>query len=371
MLDAVIAGGGASGLSLACGLVAAGWGDREVVVVDDGSHHIDRRSWAWWSAGAAPEGPEAVSSWSRLHVHADGRDLPVRLGEYRYRLVRGTDLRRQAERTLAGAPRFRQQRGHVSAVRDAGDVAEVVVDGRPVTARWAFDSVSPRPADAAVWLSFHGLEVRTRRDAFDPATPTLMDFRTPQDGDVRFVYVLPHSARRALVELTRFGSRGRVDGVEALDRYLRETRSTGPYEVVGEEMGELPLSLGDARRRDGRVVPIGNRGGMLKASTGYAFGRIQRDSRALASSLVRHGHPHDVAPARPRHRFLDAVLLEVLSRDPAAIEPAFARLFERNDGDTVLRFLDEDTSRAQELRLVSTLPREPFVRAAARLRHRP
>jgi lycopene beta-cyclase len=57
-----------------------------------------------------------------------------------------------------------------------------------------------------------------------------------------------------------------------------------------------------------------------------------------------------------------------VARDPAAVEPAFARLFSRNRGDVVLRFLDEATSRAQEARLVATLPRASFLRAAARLR---
>ncbi len=113
------------------------------------------------------------------------------------------------------------------------------------------------------------------------------------------------------------------------------------------------------------MVPIGNRGGLLKASTGYAYARIQRDSAAIARSLVRDGHPFDRPKTRARHRFLDATLLELIRTDPRAVEVAFAELFSRNPADLVLRFLDEDTTVTEEVRLLRTLPPRPFLRAAA------
>src|SRR5439155_22842533 len=125
----------------------------------------------------------------------------------------------------------------------------------------------------------------------------------------------------------------------ALASYLRGT----DYEIVRTESAVLPLCAGSASRGVGRVLAIGARGGLVKASTGYAYQRIQRDSAAIAASLARHGHPFDTPPAVRRHRLLDAVLLDVLDRDPAELERAFARLFRRNPAERVLRFLDEDT----------------------------
>ena len=276
----------------------------------------------------------------------------------------------RADAAVSRAPGFAVRRGSVEAVRDTGDGADVVVDGSAVRARWAFDSRPPEAGSSVdVWLSFHGWQVRTVTETFDPSVPTLMDFRTPQRGEVRFVYVLPTGPREALVELTRFGAPGPLGGSADLEGYVDTVLRPGPYEVVGEESGVLPLAAPPPRPRSGHVLPIGNRGGMLKASTGYAYARIQRDSAAVATSLVRHGHPFDLPVASVRHRFLDAVLLEVVARDPGAVEPAFARLFSRNAGDVVLRFLDEATSPVQEARLVATLPRAPFLRAAARVRH--
>jgi lycopene beta-cyclase len=274
----------------------------------------------------------------------------------------------------ADAPAVSFVDGHVEAVLDPpGEVAEVVVDGRTVRATWVFDSVTrTAPSTVDGWLAFTGDEVRTDEPRFDPTTPVLMDFRTPPGTGVRFVYVLPTDEHRALVELTEFVPRhatppSEAERRDALGAYLREMVGGRP-EVLRTESAVLPLSAYPGPRRHGRVLDIGVHGGLVKASTGYAYQRIQRDSRSIARSLVEHGHPFDVPPPRPRHRLLDALLLDVLDHDPAQLELAFARLFGRHPAERVLRFLDEDTAPGDELRLIATLPPMPYLRALTRRR---
>jgi lycopene beta-cyclase len=365
--DAVIAGGGASGLSLACHLAAGGWRDRSVLVVDDGSRGLDERAWAYWSVAPGLLGAAVDRTFDRVRVRAAERSVEVQLRRYRYRVVPGRGLRRAAGGLLAAAPAFRLVRGHVDAVEDRGDAAVVRVDGRAVEARWAFDSVTPSAAaGVAAWLTFTGWEVETPSAAFDAEVPTLMDFATPQGGELRFVYVLPSGPRRALVEHTRFGAGASVDGEAALRDYLATLVPAGGYRVLRRECGRLPLRPPPRRPASGRVLPIGVPGGMLKASTGYAYGRIQRDSAAVARSLARYGHPFALPAGHRRHAYLDAVLLDVLAAEPDRLQRAFLQLFARNPGDRVLRFLDEDTSIAEEALLVATLPPAPFLRAIGR-----
>jgi Lycopene cyclase protein/Squalene/phytoene synthase len=133
--------------------------------------------------------------------------------------------------------------------------------------------------------------------------------------------------------------------------------------ALREESAVLPPRARPMRRRHGRVLDIGARGGLIKASTGYGYPRIQRDSAAIAASLRRYGHPFALPRPRRRHRLLDAVLLDVLDRDPGQIEQAFARLFTANPAERVLRFLDEQTGILDELWLVASLPAAPYLRA--------
>lgn len=368
--DAVIAGGGLSGLSLAAQLAAGPWRDRSVLVVDDASRQPSAVAWAGWSARPGLLDAAVSGTYHRVRVHAGGSSRLVPLGRYRYQLVHRRDLDRVVLDRLRGCPGFAVLDGRVERVGDADGGAEVVVDGQVVRASWAFDSVSalPTAGEPDARLAFTGWRVRCERPAFEPATPTLFDFRTPQAGGARFVYVLPHDRHRALVELTEFvprraGPPRPAERAEALGGYLDEVVRAGGYEITGTESAVLPLHVRAPARRVGHVLAIGARGGLIKASTGYAYQRIQRDSAAIAASLARHGHPFALPRPRRRYRLLDAVLLEVLDRDPAQLERAFARLFLANPAERVLRFLDEETRLRDELRLVASLPPGPYVRA--------
>jgi lycopene beta-cyclase len=368
--DAIIAGGGLSGLSLAAHLATEGWCDRSVLIVDDPALTPAAVGWCFWSAAPGPLDPAVSRSFARAIVRADGRTIVLGLGSYRYRVVRRADLRRVVTRLVGDCPGFRMVSGHVDAVRDGNGPAEVVVDGETFTARWAFDSVTTRPLGSTMdaRLAFTGYEVRADAPVFDDETPVLMDFRTIRGDGARFVYVLPQDRHRALVELTEFVPRHAEPPSQALRReilatYLDDVVGCRGYEVLRTESAVMALHTHPAPRRYGHVLAIGARGGLLKASTGYAYQRIEHDSAAIARSLVHNGHPFDIPAGRPRHRLLDAVLLDVLDRDPAQLERAFARLFSRNPAERVLRFLDEETSVADELRLIATLPPWPYLRA--------
>ena len=114
-----------------------------------------------------------------------------------------------------------------------------------------------------------------------------------------------------------------------------------------------------------RVLAIGARGGLVKASTGYAYQRIQRDSAAIAVSLVRRGHPF--ASGRPIAG--TAFSTRCCSRCWIGTRRDWSRCSPGSSSaisvDRVLRFLDEDTTVREELRLIASLPPAPFVRASA------
>ena len=53
---------------------------------------------------------------------------------------------------------------------------------------------------------FIGWFVETEEDVFDELTPKFMDFTVEQRGNTRFMYVLPFSKNKALVEYTLFSA---------------------------------------------------------------------------------------------------------------------------------------------------------------------
>ncbi|WP_062387632.1 lycopene cyclase family protein [Demequina iriomotensis] len=369
--DALIVGGGAAGLSLVCHLAAARW-DGRLTLVDDGARPPATRAWAWWSRGDGLTDPRAAAALPRALVAGPGWERRMSLAPYAYRLIEGAALEAAAQAAIAGRPTWRRVRGRVVAVTadDAGARVAVESPGGPVElrARRVLDSVgvgattAPREAWA---LDFLGVRLRSPAPVFDPSTVTLMDFRTDQEDGVAFMYVLPRSPYEALVERTVFASPGSIHAHEpALERYVRAVVGGAGAVTLGREHGRIPLLTAPPARPAGAVVPIGAHAGLVRASTGYGFARIQRHSAALAGVLATGGDPARAAPPHRWHRALDAALLRLVREDPDGARDVLGAMLRRNPPGRVLAFLDEDASALAQLRLFASLPE--FARAGLR-----
>lgn len=366
--DFIIAGGGLAGLSLACHLAHSPLRGRRVLVVEREGRTRADRTWCYWSRAPGLFDRVATRTWRQLRVSAPGYDAVVELGSYAYHMLRGLDFYEFAQHTLARTPHMTWLRGEVQAIESSATGARVTVDGRDFHGRWVFDSRPPAPAAAPLHMRFRGWEVAAPGPAFDPGVATFLDFRTAHREDVRFFYVLPLDARRALVEYTAFtrARLGRAEAEAALREYLARAWGVRDYDVTREEAGSLPLlAEAPARQLGPRVMAIGVRGGRLKPTTGFAFERIQADSAAIVRSLLANGRPWD-GPATPaRFGYYDRLMLGVMAGHGAEIAAIFGALFRRNPAERVLAFLDEQTAPLQEAALIATLPPRRFLEQVA------
>jgi lycopene beta-cyclase len=287
-------------------------------------------------------------------------------------MVRSVDFYRLIRWELTDQPGVDFKLGTVERVVDHPDRAEVLVNEITYEGDWVFDSryrpTEYRPQSRAYHYliqHFLGWEIEAEAPCFDPETPYLFDFRTPQRGAMCFLYVLPISRTRGLVEYTLF-SRDLLplDAYKsALQRYLEEVLGVTRYHIMEEERGIIPMTDHPVRRRVGdRVMDIGTRGGRVKPSSGYAFSRIQRDAEAIVASLVRYEHPFDVPDTPGRYRLFDATMLQVLERHGERGAEVFLDLFEKNPIARIFRFLDETSGLQEDLRLMATVPRWLFIR---------
>ncbi len=94
-----------------------------------------------------------------------------------------------------------------------------------------------------LWQHFKGWAIETEQPAFDPDLPTMFDFRTPQDGAMRFMYILPSSKHKALVEYTLFSPTLLKDDAydRALKQYINNILGLSVYKVI--EMAEIFTTL--------------------------------------------------------------------------------------------------------------------------------
>ncbi|MBP1464321.1 lycopene cyclase [Candidatus Chloroploca sp. M-50] len=372
--DSIIAGGGASGLSLAYHLGKAGLHNHRILLVDREVKVRNDRTWCFWEVGDGAFEPVVFRSWEHLWFHSETHSQRLAIGPYRYKMIQGLDFYQFLEQWLQTQPQITRLHGSVDRIEDQPDGVTVWVDGQAYHGNWAFNSVmrpQPQLPGYTYWLQhFKGWVIRTPAPAFEPAAPTFMDFRVPQEHDVRFVYVLPFDPYTALVEFTYFSPTlvPQEEYDRQLKHYISERLGLTSYAIEHCEFGVIPMS--DAplvRRPSPHVLNIGTAGGQTKASTGYTFQRIQRQSARIAASMALTGQPFYRERAWNRHAAMDSVLLKVLDTGRERGADFFSQLFSRNDPCHVLRFLDEETMLLEDVILMGTVNVPAFLATAIEL----
>ncbi len=372
----VILGAGCSGLSLAWNLVEMGVTD-PILLVDRRVRFANDRTWCFWDVEPTPFSDLATHSWKRWRIH-DGDDEVVRgATDLPYLRLRAIDVYRRILDRLADAPNVTVALGRpILSVREGRRGVTVATPDREYLAGRVFDSsrlaMKPPSAQRGVCLLQHfvGQTIRANRPVFDPSCPTLMDFRTDQGDGPHFVYVLPLSRTEGLVENTYLYpfEPGTPRHRREIADYLRVRHGLGrdDYTVTEEESGAIPMAVGtDPSREGSRISPIGLAGGAARPSSGYAFLRIQRQAKRFASAIAA-GEDMPIGPlASRKYDLLDSIFLKVLADRPALVPGIFGRMFAGSDPSSVVRFLSETSSLADDLKIVASLPKWPFLAAAA------
>lgn len=375
--DFILAGGGAAGLSLALRLTQA-FPDRKILILDREPKRVNDRTWCFWSVDPSPYPTATFRSWDRLAFFGNNFTKTYFLSPYRYHLIRGIDFYRYAYDRLSRLPDVQFEYGEIGKIEGDKKQASVSLNGISFQGNWVFSSLYDPPKITQQPQRYHylkqhfrGWEIETDTPSFDPQLPTLFDFRTPQNGQMRFMYILPFSEREAMVEYTLFSPQLLTDEEydAALQNYITGTLKINGYRIKDAENGVIPMSDQPLPRKLGeRVLAIGTLGGRVKPSSGYAFLRIQKDSEAIVRSLIQYGNPFNLPESPARYRLFDSIMLQVMLRHGGEMHHIFTQLFRNNPIQRIFEFLDESQSFLQDIKILASLPPWPFIKALFRLK---
>ena len=214
---------------------------------------------------------------------------------------------------------------------------------------------------------FKGWMIETEADVFDVNTAGFMDFRVEQNKGTTFVYVLPVSPKNALIEYTLFNEKllASSDYDDALKKYISQFLHINSYTIIEEEYGLIPMSNYSFKQQEGRVINLGTAGGQTKASSGFTFKFIQKQTKNITQQLAQNRLLHLSSSFNKRKFDLyDAVLLNVLHNNKMGGDEIFAQIFKKNPPQRVLSFLDNETNLWEDLKILSGVPTHIFMPAA-------
>ncbi|MFD1870791.1 lycopene cyclase family protein [Hymenobacter bucti] len=373
--DYLLVGGGAAGLSLAYHLAQEpSLAGKRVLLIEPATKDQNDRTWSYWTDAPGLFDEVAAHEWHKIAFRSPGFERTFDLKKYSYRTLRGLDFYQFVHRALGARPaQFTLVRAEVADLANtAAGVQARTTTGQVFTAHYAFDSrppaIEPQPGTYRYLLQhFVGWEIETHHDVFDPEVVEFMDFRGAQHHEARFMYVLPFSPRRALVEYTLFSPTplAKAEYETHIIDYLRNTLglAADQYRTVAEEVGAIPMTDHPLPSRVGaHIINLGTRAGRAKPSTGYAFQRIQAQSVRVVRALATTGRlPTDPTGEQWQFRLFDTLLLDIMQRQGERTRDIFTQLFQRNPVERIFRFLDEKTSWADNLRIMNSVSAGPFL----------
>ena len=346
---------------------------KSILLIDTDDKKANDRTWSFWETHNGEFDKIASRKWdAATFAGVDGVKM-LDLSPYRYKTIRGKDFYEFVFKRIGDSDNIEIFNGHVTDFYEAGNHCVVKTTTNAFTCNKVLNSIY-NPEWAASQLRYPVLQqhfigwfVKTNELVFNPNQVTFMDFSVPQNGNTRFMYVLPFSETEALVEYTLF-SKDLLPENEyetAIGDYL-DKRGATDYVITEKERGSIPMTCYPFWKRNTKhILNIGAAGGWTKASTGYTFKNAMKKSTSLVKFL------EDQTDFRQFHHtnrfwFYDLLLLDILAKHNERGSEIFSAMFRDGDSATILKFLDEETSVSEDLSVILKCPKKLFLQALSK-----
>ncbi len=373
--DYIISGAGCAGISLLLRILAEPTlQHKKILLIDKDIKQQNDRTWCFWEQGSGFFESLVHYQWSSLVFHSPQKSILLDINPYQYKMIRGIDFFNYAKQIIASSPNVTWLRTEVLYVNTGSKQGFVHTKNETYYGEYVFNSIFLEEEKLAFNSSncyklsqhFKGWFVETEEPTFNPEQASFMDFRVDQELGTAFVYVLPTSTTKALVEYTFFNTT-LLDSNQydlLLKNYLDTYYKGTTYKIVEEENGIIPMTNFAFTKQRGRVINIGTVGGYTKASSGFTFQFTQKNTAAIVKQLIK-GLPLEITSTKgeKRFNFYDATLLNILHHNKMQGSAIFYKMFNKLKGRKVLAFLDNDTSLIEELSILSSVPISIFLPA--------
>ena len=369
--DYIICGGGASGLMLMRALCFDPFFDKKkILLLEKKSKNTNDRTWCFWEEKESDWESILYKSWDFAEFKAAGVDKSINLNPYKYKMIRGIDFYKKIYEELAQKSNITLINQEIVDVVDKKKYGLVRTKNESYIGDKVFSSLpnhlhlENKNKFPVLNQHFIGWFVKTEHPIFKPDTIQFMDFDLPQKGNTRFMYVLPFSENEALLEYTLF-SEDLLENEEyetAIKDYLSQ-KNAGEFSIEDKEQGAIPMTAYPFwKSNTPNIMHIGTAGGWTKASTGFTFQKTMRKTNEVVAFL-KQDKALNTLIQKNRFWFYDLLFLDVLSKHNEKGHLLFSLMFKENKTDRIFKFLDEQTSFLEEIKIMMSFPAGLFVKA--------
>lgn len=368
MFDYIICGAGCAGLSLLYRImISPELSNKRILIIDSDKKNKNDRTWCFWSKEKILFDEIVKYKWKKVYFNSKFFSQIFTLKEYTYQMISGIDLYKFVFEHIKNYPNITFLNAEILNISNEKNFCKVHTDKGIFESKYVFNSIFAKPSLPKnrnyLLQHFKGYEIETNNDFFDTEKITFMDFNIEQKKECRFVYVLPFKKNKALVEFTIFSENLLTPNEydQGIDDYIKNNLKINDYKITETEFGVIPMTdFKFKQRKSNNIINIGTNGGMTKASTGYTFMRIQKHSEELVHALEKNNLDSYYFKNSFRYQLYDRLILDIMKKNGHKISFIFSKLFKANPIDRMFKFLYEEATFIEDLKIMYSSPWKYF-----------
>lgn len=368
--DYIIIGTGIAGLQLAYELSKHSFFDKKnIALIDKSKKTTNDKTLSFWEKGQGNWDSIVTKSWDEALVYAHNKKHSLKLLPYTYKTINALDFYNKIKSELSKLANFCFINEEVISVKDINN-PKIKTNKNLYEAKHVFDSRIPkdffcRNKFITLIQHFKGWVIKTDSPSFAISKFTMMDFRLKDGNQTCFMYILPFSKNKALIEFTYFTKK--IVNDKTYEIYLKEYISNKlkikNYKILETENGSIPMTNFRFEKYSKKnITKIGTAGGWVKSSTGYSFKHTEKKVLSIINNLKNNLEP-SYKIFQKKHKFYDKVFLKVLHDENHKGEWIFSQFYSKNPLERIFKFLDEETSFTEELKIMKSLFSFSFIKA--------
>ena len=369
--DYIIIGSGLAGLQLALKISSETCFDQKTIALIDPSNKCTNdKTWSFWETEPSQWNALTHKSWSKASIITSNKETHLNLDPYTYRTIRAIDFYTEAKAQLTQKANIHFIEEQVTSVIEDSQVT-VKTGTNTFTATHVFDSRVPEEFSIksknsiSIIQHFKGWVIKTDTNVFDENKVIMMDYRLKDGHQTTFTYVLPFSKTEALVEFTYFTEHTVNENVydKFIKTYIKDYLKINAYSIVETEAGQIPMTNYNFEQfNTSKITKIGTGGGWVKGSTGYSFKHTEKKV-AIITENIKAGRTPSHGLFKRKYKFYDTIFLKVLKDENHKGEWVFESFYAKNAVQTMFRFLDEESTFGEELKIMMSLFSWSFIKA--------
>jgi lycopene beta-cyclase len=304
--------------------------------------------------------------WNQIQFISGNDTVTERLEDYTYRSFERAGLRRYLLEKISRSPRLHLVNDMAIEVKSLCKKETLCIEiasGNSYRSEIVFDSSQGNYRkqleayrEELLCQYTEGWLIHTEEEVFNTEVATIMDFRIGRENLFEFGYLLPLDQSRAFIEVV--STDASINLRKMGERYIEKRLGIRDYSMQTIEKGRIPMVLsGRLGSETGGLnhIKIGAAAGMIKPSTGYM---IPRSLRAVENFLQNR----NLSMTNILYEYADRTLLSILSARKENLHVIFTDLLRKMGGDALFRFLNEEASAGDFVKLVSSVPRFKFLK---------